>query len=558
MRLRSLNGIQFEQMLRGGLYAILGREEEINELNVFPVPDGDTGLNMRATLQHGLKDVSGIQEFNLLMEKVSDGMLLGARGNSGVILSQIFRGFYLEIRRCSRVNVGEFRDMLIRGYKTAYSAVDNPVEGTILTVAREGIENIRPQITRDTGIDGLLGMYIAEMKKSLLRTPELLAVLKEAGVVDSGGMGYITIFEGMLQALQGGKKAIGASDPLPELHDLPELSAPDTGSFDENTVFTEGYCVSFLLQLMKAPGYTVRFNENVFVKDLRSYGNSIVVAQIGSRVKVHIHSMKPGRVLNLAQEYGEFLSLKIDNMQIQRAERDKKIAAKSKKLKEAAHKPLASVAVANGQGFREVFTGLGCDVVLEGGATMNTSADDFLQAFRSVNADLITVFPNHPNIFMAAEQAKALCPERRVEILPSRGMAACYSALQMDIRDSSDVEARLESMRRGLQSLVEFKITRATRDYESGSVSVKKDDYIAFSAGGAAASGETLYDAVEAALRTVEDIEERESVLIFTGEGFDPETEEELTERIGEISPMLEPVFLPGGQPVYPVILGVL
>ena len=275
-------------------------------------------------------------------------------------------------------------------------------------------------------------------------------------------------------------------------------------------------------------------------------------------MKVHIHSMKPGRVLNLAQEYGEFLSLKIDNMQIQRAERDKKIAAKSKKLKETAHKPLASVAVANGQGFEEVFTGLGCDVVLKGGATMNTSADDFLQAFRSLNADLITVFPNHPNIFMAAEQAKTLCPERRVEILPSRGMAACYSALQMDIRDSSDLEARLESMRRGLQNLVEFKITKATRDYESGDVSVKKDDYIAFSTGGAAASGETLIDAVEAALRTVEDIEERESVLIFTGEDFDPETEDELTERIGEISPMLEPAFLPGGQPVYPVILGVL
>ena len=558
MRLRSLNGIQFEQMLRGGLYAILAKEEEINELNVFPVPDGDTGLNMRATLQHGLKDVSGIQDFGAFMEKVSDGMLLGARGNSGVILSQIFRGFYLAVRRDSRVNVAEFRDMLIRGYKTAYSAVDNPVEGTILTVAREGIENIRPQITRETGIDGILGMYIAEMKKSLLRTPELLAVLKEAGVVDSGGMGYITIFEGMLNALQGGKQASGTSDPLPELHDLPELSAPDTGFFDENTVFTEGYCVSFLLQLMKVPGYTPRFNENVFVKDLRSYGNSIVVAQVGSRVKVHIHSMKPGRVLNLAQEYGEFLSLKIDNMQIQRAERDKKIAAKSKKLKETAHKPLASVAVANGQGFEEVFTGLGCDVVLQGGATMNTSADDFLQAFRSLNADLITVFPNHPNIFMAAEQAKTLCPERRVEILPSRGMAACYSALQMDIRDSSDLEARLESMRRGLQNLVEFKITKATRDYESGDVSVKKDDYIAFSTGGAAASGETLLDAVEAALRTVEDIEERESVLIFTGEDFDPETEDELTERIGEISPMLEPAFLPGGQPVYPVILGVL
>ena len=559
MRIRTLNGNQFEKMLRGGLLSIVEKEEEINELNVFPVPDGDTGLNMRATLQHGLKGVTGTDNVGLFLEKISEGMLLGARGNSGVILSQIFRGFYLEVRRDSRLNVGEFRDMLIRGYKNAYAAVDNPVEGTILTVAREGIENIRLQITRDTGIDGLLGMYIAEMKKSLLRTPELLPVLKEAGVVDSGGMGYITIFEGMLLALRGEK--VGGLDipgTLSEEHEVTDLAAPDQADFNEETVFTEGYCVNFLLQLMNRQGYTARFNERVFVTDLKAYGNSIVVAQVGTRVKVHVHSMKPGRILNLAQEYGEFLSVKIDNMQIQRAERDRKIAAKSRKIKEIAHKPIASVAVANGEGFREIFEGLGCDVVLQGGATMNTSADDFLQAFRLLNADLITVFPNHPNIFMAAEQAKTLCPERKVEILPSKGMAACYSALQMDIRDSEDIQARLESMRRGLASLQEFKITRSTRDYESGSISVEKGDFIAFSQGGAAASGATLSDTVEAALRTVEDIEDRESVLIFTGEGFEEEMEEELTERIGEISPMLEPVFLSGGQPVYPVILGVL
>ncbi len=559
MRVRSLNGSQFEKMLRGGILSIAEKEEEINELNVFPVPDGDTGLNMRATLQHGLKGVTGIDNVGLLLEKVSEGMLLGARGNSGVILSQIFRGFYLEVRRDSRLNVGEFRDMLIRGYKNAYSAVDNPVEGTILTVAREGIENIRPQITRDTGIDGLLGMYIAEMKKSLLHTPELLPVLKEAGVVDSGGMGYITIFEGMLSALRG-EKIDGMEIPAASLeeHEAMELAAPSEADFNEETVFTEGYCVNFLLQLMKGQGYTARFNERVFVSDLKAYGNSIVVARIGTRIKVHVHSMKPGRILNLAQEYGEFLSVKIDNMQIQRAERDRKLAAKSKVRKMEAHKPLASVAVANGDGFREAFESFGCDAVLQGGPTMNTSADDFLQAFRALNADVIAVFPNHPNIFMAADQAKDLCPEKRIEILPAKGPAACFTALQMDIRDSEDVEARLESMKRGIETLREFKITRATRDYSSNGLTVRKDEFVAFGTDGSASSGKTFEDAVEAALRTVEDIEDRESVLIFTGEGFDPEMEETLTERISEISPMLEPSFIAGGQPVYTVILGVL
>jgi dihydroxyacetone kinase-like predicted kinase len=309
---------------------------------------------------------------------------------------------------------------------------------------------------------------------------------------------------------------------------------------------------------MKLEGYTARFNENVFVKDLKAYGNSIVVAQVGSRVKVHIHTLKPGRIINLAQEYGEFLSIKMDNMQIQRAERDRKIAAKARVKKAAEHKPLASVAVTNGQGFREAFESFGCDAVLEGGPTMNTSADDFLQAFRSLSADLIAVFPNHPNIFMAAEQAKDLCPEKRIEILPSKGPAACFTALQMDVRDSADIDARLESMKRGIDSLQEFKITRATRDYSSGDLSVQKGAFIAFGAGGPAGCGESLEDAVEAALRTIEDIEDRESVLIFTGEAFDPEMEDALTERIAEISPMLEPTFIPGGQPVYPVILGVL
>ena len=535
------------------------QKETINELNVFPVPDGDTGLNMRATLQHGLRGVSGIENVGLFMEMVSEGMLLGARGNSGVILSQIFRGFYLEIRRDSRLNVGEFRDMLIRGYKNAYAAVDNPVEGTILTVAREGIENIRPQITRDTGIDGLLGMYIAEMKKSLLRTPELLPVLKEAGVVDSGGMGYITIVEGMLAALRGEK--IGGMDipaAVPEEHEAVDLAAPAEADFNEETEFTEGYCVNFLLQLMRGQGYTARFTERVFVSDLKAYGNSIVVAKVGTRVKVHVHSMKPGRILNLAQEYGEFLSVKIDNMQIQRVERDRKLAAKSKVKKEEAHKPLASVAVANGDGFREAFESFGCDAVLQGGPTMNTSADDFLQAFRTLNADVIAVFPNHPNIFMAADQAKDLCPEKRIEILPAKGPASCFTALQMDIRDSSDIENRLGSMRRGIESVREFKITRATRDYNSNGLNVRKDEFVAFGTDGSYASGTTFEDAVEAALRTVEDIEERESVLVFTGEGFEPEMEDLLTERIAEISPMLEPTFIPGGQPVYPVILGVL
>ena len=278
MRNKRINGVQFEKMVKNGLQNLSRHEEEVNKLNVFPVPDGDTGTNMYLTLANGIKYAKSSAAIGVYTKALSTGMLLGARGNSGVILSQFFKGFHTELARSSFAGPGELRNALIRGYRTAYDSVIKPVEGTVLTVAREGIEHIRGQITRNSTIEEILAMYIAEMKKTISYTPEMLDVLKEAGVVDSGGQGFIYIFEGMLGYLYGDVYRTNKKT-APKEH-----SAPDPGKeidfslFNENSSFEDGYCTEFILQLLKGEKYTQRFKLETYIEDIGIYGDSLVVA----------------------------------------------------------------------------------------------------------------------------------------------------------------------------------------------------------------------------------------------------------------------------------------
>ncbi|MBR6916184.1 MAG: DAK2 domain-containing protein, partial [Clostridia bacterium] len=288
MATRKINGVNLDQMLNNGLANLAKHEDELNRLNVFPVPDGDTGTNMRMTLAHALESASVSDHAGEYLASLSDGMLLGARGNSGVILSQFFKGFYQELSRCSVLGPGELRNGLIRGYRIAYRAVINPVEGTILSVAREGIEHIRSQIGRSTTIDSILAMYVAEMKKTLTFTPDMLSVLKEAGVVDSGAYGFILIFEGMLKFLTG-----DYIDPGRKIESGAGKKSVDFSLFDENSVFTDGYCMEFILQLMRGDDYSDTFKLQGYIDSLKKRGESIVCVQDGTRVKVHIHTKTP-------------------------------------------------------------------------------------------------------------------------------------------------------------------------------------------------------------------------------------------------------------------------
>ncbi|MBR3416846.1 MAG: DAK2 domain-containing protein [Clostridia bacterium] len=545
MATRKINGVNLDGMLRNGLANLARNEEELNRLNVFPVPDGDTGTNMRMTLAHALENASVSDHAGEYLGSLSDGMLLGARGNSGVILSQFFKGFYQELSRCAVLGPGELRNGLIRGYRIAYRAVINPVEGTILSVSREGIEHIRSQIGRSTTIDSLLAMYVAEMKKTLTFTPDMLSVLKDAGVVDSGAYGFILIFEGMLKYLTG-----DYIDPGRKIEASPEKKAVDYSLFDENSEFTDGYCMEFILQLMRGGNYSDTFKLQSYITSLKKRGESIVCVQDGMRVKVHIHTKTPAPIIHISQKYGEFLTFKLENMQIQHNEHDKETA-------ETPHKPLSVISVVSGEGLKKLFSDLGSDCVIDGGDKMNTSSKEFVDAIEKLNADAIVILPNNKNVIRAAQQAAKLSKGKNVTVLPTESFADGYFALAMDIQDSDDVERRIAGMKRGIADVVTLCETTASRDYRYHEISCRKGEQIVLKNGDLACVADDPVGAMVYAFGLVEGMEDRETCVIFCGKERDEELNEKLEEELSYRYPMTDFSFIDGGQEIYRWIAGI-
>lgn len=550
MKTRRIDGLLFEKMILNGLANLQAEEEKVNALNVFPVADGDTGTNMCRTLENGLRHAKARPEMGAYLKQLSNGMLFGARGNSGVILSQIFKGIFLELTHCGYVNPGELRNAFIRGYKVAYAAVVQPAEGTILTVAREGIEHIRQQVDRSTTIEQLLSMYLAEMRKTLSYTPEMLPALKEAGVVDSGALGFILIIEGMLKYLYG---EILTPNAGAEAKPLPEVQAPSPMLFNENSVFEEGYCMEFILQLMKSDRYTQRFVLARYIEDLKLYGSSIAAVQEGRRIKVHIHTLRPAKVMALSQEYGEFLTFKLDNMQLQHNEHMHRQASA-----QTEHKPLCVIAVVNGDGMQELFSELGCDFVIDGGATMNTSSQEFIDVFRKTNADRVVVLPNNKNIILAAQQAVSLYGAENITVLPTESMVEGYFAVAMDVPNSEDIEYRLRQMREGSTSIETLFSTTASRDYSCHEISCRAGDQIALLNGELVCVSTDWLDVLTEGLKKIPDMDEKESCVIFRGAESSEEEETLLIEKLSELYPMLEVNVIDGGQSIYHWMLGVL
>lgn len=549
MSTKRINGQHFETMVRAGLANLRQWENDVNGLNVFPVADGDTGTNMCLTLENGIKYAESQNDLGGYLKMLSQGMLFGARGNSGVILSQFFKGMHQELARCGIVNARELRDALMRGYRAAYTSMVQPVEGTILTVVREGVERIRAQIDRNTTLEHILTLYIAEMKQSLARTPELLPVLKEAGVVDSGGMGFILIVEGMLKGLCG--EAIPVKTAVPVVEE-PVSKPVSLDHFNENSVFEKGYCMEFILQLMCGGDYVQRFRVSSFVEDLKMYGDSIAVVQEERRVKVHIHTKKPAKIITLAQEYGEFLTFKLDNMQLQHNEQMSKMAVGKKRKK------LAVIAVANGEGLKTLFEELGCDCVIDGGSTMNTSAQEFIDAFAQVNAETVLVLPNHKNTILAAEQAVALFRNENIQILPTRSFAEGYYALAMDVADSEDTDYRIAQMRTGFQNIATLAATTASRDFSYHEISCRAGEEIALVNGELVCVSDHWLSTIVEGLRKVDRIEEKESCVIFRGCDVEEERQWDLEDRLMAEFPNLEITLLDGGQAIYHWVIGIV
>ena len=546
MSVKRVDGALMAGMLKNGLACLKASEEKINILNVFPVADGDTGTNMRLTLENGLNTAKPVKELGPYLQSVSTGMLYGARGNSGVILSQLMNGFAQELARVPSADTGEVKRSLIRAYQMAYNSVIRPVEGTILTVAREGIEHIRSQVTRRTTIDQLLSMYLAEMRKTLAYTPELLAELKEAGVVDSGGLGYITIVEGMLKYLNG-EVLTGTGEEIEQKAPQPSV---DLSLFNEHSSFIDGYCMEFILQLLLDPAYDQDFRLPSFIKKLEARGNSIVAVQDNRRVKVHIHTKIPSAVMALAQKYGEFITFKLDNMQVQHNEHTRAVKSVKK------HVPLQVITVADGDGMRELFSGAGAGDILDGGASMNTSAQEFVSAFKAADADRYLVLPNNKNITLAARQAAALSPGKNVTVLPTKSMVEGYFALAMDVPDSEDIDYRVRQMELGAENVVTLSVAKSAKDTTYHGMLVRAGDWLSFIDDEPASAAGSRIEALIAGLAAVPDIRDRETCILFRGVDTDEAEEAELEERIGKLYPDLELSFIYGGQSVYGWLVG--
>lgn len=464
MTVKAVDGVLYAAMLRGGAVNLARHEAEINDLNVFPIPDGDTGSNMLLTVRGGLTDTPS-EVLSETAEQVSRAMLLSARGNSGVILSQFFAGLSMGLVGLTEADADALGAGFLAGVRKAYGAVMTPTEGTVLTVLREATDKavaVRPATT-----EAFFDAFLAEARASLGRTPDLLPVLKKAGVVDSGGAGMIRILEGMAAVLRGEEisdTAVEVSSPEQE---------PSYDAFTEDSVLEYGYCTELLLRLQRAKTDVESFDVTALTEELRSLGDSIVAVKSGSAVKLHIHTATPDRVLAVCQRYGEFLKVKIENMSLQHnGLQEKRPAAVSER------KRYAVVAVASGEGLKQTLRDLGADVVIDGGQCMNPPAEAFLRAFDEVNAETVFVLPNNGNVILTAKQAASLYKGSDVRVIPSRTVGEGYAALTMYDPTSSDADTVEAGLAEAMNGVVTAEISRCVRDACMDGYDLHEGDYV--------------------------------------------------------------------------------
>lgn len=540
MAFKFLNGELFAKMFRGGVAFLRSKVKDVNELNVFPVPDGDTGDNMMLTMEGGEKALSGVESDSLdkVAKSLTDGMLLGARGNSGVILSQFFAGIANGFLDHETADVREIGNALLNGVKQAYSSVNTPTEGTILTVARESVEYAVANITDDSTVDSLFTDLVTEMNESLKRTPEMLAVLKEAGVVDSGGSGLKYIAEGFLKILNG--------EEIDEPEDVTSsysAQSVDITSFGPDSEMKYGYCTELLLQLMHAKTDPYAFDIGVIKEFLETVGDSIVAYKTGTIVKLHVHTMTPYKVLEFCHNFGEFLTIKIENMSVQHHET-------LSKPKEKPRKKYSIVAVANGAGIKKLFEELGAEEIVNGGQTMNPSAKDFIDVFERINAEHIFVFPNNGNIILAAKQAEKIYEKAQIHVIESKSIGDCYAALSaIDFGEEDPVKIE-NGMNSAMSEVETGYLTTAVRNTEMNGIKIHTGEYIGF-CGKQMLSSDT--DIVLSAMKLLEgmNIEEKDSLNLFYGKDVDKDTLDSVVSSISEKYPDIELYTLDGGQEVY-------
>lgn len=546
-----INGLDLIAMLENGAKNLALDYERINSLNVFPVPDGDTGTNMKLTIEGGVLEGKNVKKENIdiVSKAIARAMVLSARGNSGVILSQFFKGLSLGLEGYDYVNVKEFAKAMIEGTKRAYSVVSNPTEGTILTVMREAGEASFNELDDNTTLQEYLTTYLNEANVTLQKTPELLPVLKKAGVIDSGGAGFILIVEGMLKAITG--QIIDDTYILDA-----NKSSINTNTFTADSELTYGYCTEFILQLQNSKVDIKNFDISVINEFLNTIGDSIVSFKDDDLVKVHVHTFDPGIVLNECRKYGEFITVKIENMNVMHTEASD-YSTEAPNVIEKEHKTYGIVAVANGVGLVKAFKEMGVDEVVSGGQTMNTSTADFINAFNKINADNIFVFPNNSNILMAANQAKETYTKANIHVIPTKTLAEGYSGVSMLNFDSNDIDTIIGEVKEAISYVSTLEVTYSIRDAVIDDIMVNKGDYICIYKGKLYSSNKNRLAAVKEALKRIPDIDDKQVMTILCGRDVTIDECNELQRFVGELNSFIEAYPVDGEQDVYSYIIGI-
>ena len=547
MEIRELDGNTFRRILQGGARGIRPHIQTINDLNVFPVPDGDTGTNMSKTIESGVARI--LPDEGAALSKVADdfarGSLLGARGNSGVILSQFFAGLCQALSDQETVTASELANAYIAGVTRAYDAVAKPVEGTILTVFRESAEYAKSHLRKDSTVGDFLRLNIEEAERSLMRTKELLPALTEADVVDSGGAGYLCIVKGMYESLESDGE-IAFTLPTESA-----TAAVDYDLFTTDSALTWGYCTEVLVRLQRTKCDPAQFDDKAFAAALEARGcDSIVALCDGDILKVHAHTKTPSDILTLCQVYGEFLNIKIENMNLQHSEQ----VAKAQKKP---HKTYGVVTVATGDGMQALFEELGADVIINGGQTGNPAAEQFLAAFESLDVDHILVLPNNSNILLTAKQAAELWEGGNVHVIPTKTLPQGYAALSVFNASIADIDTQIDDLTDAKDAVVSGEVTVAIRDSVVDGLPVSEGDYIGILDGELVTTRSCPIDAIASLLEHVSDLDERELITLFVGANVSEEERARVTEALEEQFDDFTIETRIGGQEVYDYLIAV-
>ena len=557
MAVKTINTEMLRKMFLAGAANLEAKKEYINELNVFPVPDGDTGTNMTLTIMSAAKEVNALEKPDMasIAKAISSGSLRGARGNSGVILSQLLRGFTKEIREYEEIDAAVLARACERATATAYKAVMKPKEGTILTVAKGAAQKAQEMAETTEDLEVFLAEVIKYAEEVLAQTPEMLPVLKEAGVVDSGGQGLVEVLHGAFDAFQGKEVDYTAIEAGPAV----KMVKPGEQA---ETDIKFGYCTEFIIMTEKQ--FSEK-DETEFKAYLESIGDSIVCVADEDVVKVHVHTNDPGLAIQKALTFGQLSRIKIDNMREEHQEKlikdaEKAAAAQAQasaqeKKKKEPRKPVGFIAVSIGDGMNEIFRELGVDYIIEGGQTMNPSTDDMLTAIDNVNADHIFILPNNKNIILAANQARSLTKDKDILVVPTKTVPQGITAV-INYMPEADVDTNFETMQEGIKNVKTGQVTYAVRDTKIDDKVIHEGDIMGIGDQGILSVGQSVEETTKSMLSQMVD-EDTELISIYYGQDVLAEDAERLAETIGEKYPDADVDLHSGGQPIYYYVVSV-